>query len=242
MTGAAFSCWQRLTASAVDDCDAGWVAGADEALLLVLRQSNLGRRQLARHLALEVTPALMSLRAIDVINTLPQCDWVLEPGAALRSRIADLGCLALAPGVRRLVDRRAVRELRQAIGGRRYDWLMATDPSGEERISEVCQLKGWRLVDRCLGDRSAFVHLVERRGLHELGGALTGAPDLLRERIELLYAPDTRDGVADAWLPPGRALQLMREGGSDDSAPIVACPIDSGPIDSAPSIATAQAV
>jgi hypothetical protein len=66
-----------------------------------------------------------------------------------------------------------------------------------------------------LGDDARLLELVTTRGLHEIGGALSGAPILIQQRIDLLYAPGARGGPADAWLPPGRALRLLRSGGSD---------------------------
>ncbi|MFK8014894.1 MAG: hypothetical protein AB8G17_05605 [Gammaproteobacteria bacterium] len=210
--------WQTLVARAVDDCDAAWVPGADAALLTALRASPTGRRLLARCLANGVAPALMNVPAIDVLATLPQCDWVLDRGEQLRSRIADLGCLALAPGVRKLVDRNAVRSLRTALGGKRYDWLLGSGAELDGQMSEVRRLKGWRLVDQFMGDEDAFVRLIIERGLDEIGGALTGAPVLLRERVRLLFPPSDTGNTADPWLPPGRALRLMREGGSDAQA------------------------
>ena len=219
MTPDGYNEWQRLVARTVDDVDAAWVGGADAALLERMRASKRGRRLIARHLAQQSAPALMSLRGIDVMPALPDCDWIFESGDTLRSRIADLGTLALAPGLRKLVDRQAVQRLRRLLGPVRYAWLMACDPDIDSAITDVRQLKGWRQVDQALPDDRDFADLVERRGLHEIGGALTGAPALLRDRIRLLYPPGARGEAPDAWLPPGRALRLLRLGGSDAPRP-----------------------
>lgn len=215
-----FEAWQRLVSRSVDDVDPGWIAGADETLLAELRGSRRGRRWLARHLARESAPALMSLRGIEIMPVLPDCEWIFENGATLRSRIADLGTLALAPGLRKLVDRNAVRALRRLLTPARYAWLMACDPDIDSSITDVRQLKGWRLVDNSLGDDAAFIDLIEQRGLHEIGGALNGAPKLLLDRVKLLYPPGTRQGAIDAWLPPGRAFRLLGLGGSDAPWPV----------------------
>ncbi len=210
--------WQRLTALTVDDCHPLWLSGADATLLEAARQSPRGRRLLARRLAHHAAPAVFSLSAIDVLASLPDCDWVLADGSVLRSRVADLGVLALAPGLRKLVDRAAVRELRASLGTQRYEWLLAGGLDIDARIGDVWQLQGWRLVDRLVADRTNFRHLIERRGLHEIGGALLGAPALLRQRVRSLFAPGARNGSAQPWLPPGCALQLLRTGGSDEVA------------------------
>ncbi|MEO1574935.1 MAG: hypothetical protein AAFU65_08240, partial [Pseudomonadota bacterium] len=199
-----FAAWQRLVSRVVDDVDPAWISGADASLLGELRATRRGRRWLARHLARDSAKALMSLRGIDAMPVLPDCDWIFESGATLRSRIADLGTLALAPGLRKLVDRHAVRCLRERLTPGRYAWLMACDPDIDSGITDVRQLKGWRLVDRALADDDAFAGLIEQRGLHEIGSALNGAPKLLRERIMLIYPPGARDGAPDGWLPPGR--------------------------------------
>jgi hypothetical protein len=207
--------WQRLIRCAIDDCDKGWMPGADTALMQALRSNPRSRRLLARRLGRHGASALMSVRGIDAMSALPDCEWMFEDGATLRSRIADLGTLALAPGLRKLVDRSAVQTLRRVLMPERYSWLMACDPDIDTAIGDVHQLKGWRHVDRYLGDNARLLELVTTRGLHEIGGALSGAPILIQQRIDLLYAPGARGGPADAWLPPGRALRLLRSGGSD---------------------------
>lgn len=212
-----FDAWQRLIRCAINDCDPGWVPGADASLMEALRDSARGRRLLARRLGTRGASALMSVRGIESMSALPDCAWMYESGATLRSRIVDLGTLALAPGLRKLVDRHAVQTLRRVLTSERYSWLMACDPDIDSAIGDVHQLKGWRLVDRHLEDDARLLSLVTTRGLHEIGGALRGAPVLLQQRVDLLYAPDARGGAADAWLPPGRALRLLRSGGSDAS-------------------------
>ncbi|MFK7888044.1 MAG: hypothetical protein AB8G16_14385 [Gammaproteobacteria bacterium] len=214
-----FAAWQRLVSCTVDDCHAAWLPGADAALMAGLRGSARGRRLLARHLATHGATALMRLDGIKQMGMLPECDWMFERGATLRSRVIDLGTLALAPGLRKLVDRSAVQTLRRVLTPERYSWLMACDPDIDSAIADVYQLKGWRLVDRHLDDDTRFMQLVENRGLQEIGGALTGAPALLRDRVRLLFAPGARGSVPDAWLPPGRALRLLRSGGSDAPIP-----------------------
>ncbi len=101
----------------------------------------------------------------------------------------------------------------------RYAWLLTCDPDIDTSITDVHQLKGWRMVDRSLGDDGAFVDNLVQRGLHEIGGALHGAPRLLRDRVRLLYPPGQYADGPDAWLPPGRAFRLMNLGGSDAPLP-----------------------
>lgn len=210
--------WQQLTARTVDDCHPHWLMGVDAQLFDAARQAPRTRRLVARRLAQEAAPAVFSLTAMDVLATLPNCDWILADGGVLRSRVADLGVLALAPGLRKLVGRAAVRELRVSLGSRRYEWLLSGGLDIDARISDVWQLQGWRLVDRYVTNRSHFRQLIEHRGLHEICGALSGAPALLQQRVRSLFAPSARDGGAQPWLPPGCALRLLRDGGSDDVA------------------------
>lgn len=224
------SCQARLLDAALDGAHPGCFDGLSRELLAAARGVPVGRRMLLRQLARR-RPVLAGLIALDEAS-LAAHPWVLWTAEALHGAAADLGAIALVPGLRACVDRPCVMRLRAAIGSERL--AMALKFQAGEPVPDAVNALARRTVADAIRDVDAIAVLVARSGYRELAGYAERIHPALGERVRLAFRPDWRAGPQGTWLPEAqvsRYLAARAQGGEarDDAAPADAADADEPP-------------
>lgn len=191
------SCQARLLDAALDGAHPGYFEGLPRGLLDAARGSPVGRRMLQRRLALRARPLLAGLFALDAaaVDAHP---WALWSAEQLHGAAADLGAIALAPGLRACVDRPGVMRLRAAIGSGRL--AMALRFQSGERVADAIDALARRMVADAIRDADAIAVLVARNGYRELAGYAEHVHPCVGERVRLAFRPDWRADPQGTWL------------------------------------------
>lgn len=190
------TCQARLLDAALDGAHPGYFHALPRELLTAARDVPVGRRVLLRGLARQ-RPVLAGLITLDdaVLVAHP---WVLWNAGQLHGAAADLGAIALVPGLRACVDRPSVMRLRAAIGSERL--AMALKFQAGESIPDAVNALARRTVADAIRDADAIAVLVARNGYRELAGYAERIHPAIGERVRLAFRPDWRVDPQGTWL------------------------------------------
>lgn len=207
----------RLLDAALDGAHPGCFAGLPRELLDAARVSPLGRRMLLRWLAPRARPLLAGLFTLDsaLLDAHP---WVAWSAERLHAAAADLGAIALVPGLRACVDRASVMRLRAAIGCERL--AMALKFQAGEPIADAVNAWARRAVADAIRDADAIAVLVARNGYRELAGYAERIHPAVGERVRLAFRPDWRAGPQGTWLPAALVARYFSVHAEGDAAPV----------------------
>lgn len=192
------SCQARLLGAALDAAHPDYFAGVERGLLERARRSPVGRRMLLRQLLAWSRSLLADLSSLDD-ETIEEHPWVLWDAVKLHDTAADLGAIALVPGLRTCVDRASVLRLRGAIGSTRL--AMAITCRHDEQVPDAVAALARRAVAHALGSADAIAALVARNGYRELAGYADHVHPAIGERVRLAFRPSWRADPRGTWLP-----------------------------------------
>lgn len=209
------ACHARLLDAALDGAHPGYFDALPRELLGAARGVPVGRRMLLRRLTRQ-RPALAGLIALDAA-TLATHPWVLWDAAQLHGAAADLGAIALVPGLRACVDRPSVMRLRAAIGSERL--AMALTFQAGEPIPDAVSALARRTVAGAIRDADAIAVLVARNGYRELAGYAERIHPAIGERVRLAFRPDWRAGPQGIWLSEAQVARYFTARTPAESAP-----------------------
>lgn len=214
------SCQARLLDAALDGAHPDYFPGVGRNLLAQARRSSVGRRMLLRQLLDRSKSLLVGLSSL-CEEMIAEHPWILWDTAKLHDTAADLGAIALVPGLRTCVDRASVLRLRGAIGSARLS--MALTFRDGEQAPDTMSAMARRAVADALGDADAVATLVARNGYRELAGYADRIHPAVGERVRMAFRPSWRADPQGTWLPRG-AVAGYFSGRSRDGAEQVAIP------------------
>ena len=188
----------RLLDAALDGAHHGYFGGLPDALLAGGRNSSIGRRMLMRRLLPHAPRVTLDLASVtgELIDAHP---WALWNTQRLHDAAADLGALALVPGLRDCVEREKVLMVRAAIGSRRLAMVLQFNAGARVSGSGVARAR--KALAAALGNAEGVAALVSMRGYRELAGYAARIHPAFGERIRLVFRPEWRNDRADTWLP-----------------------------------------
>lgn len=192
------SCQARLLGAALDGAHPDYFAGVERCLLVQARRSPIGRRMLLGQLLAWSRSLLADLSSLRE-ETVAEHPWALWDAAKLHDTAADLGAIALVPGLRTCVDRASVLRLRGAIGSARL--AMALTFLHGEQVPDAMNAMARREVTNASGDADAVAALVARNGYRELAGYADRVHPAIGERVRLAFRPSWRADPRGTWLP-----------------------------------------
>lgn len=184
------------------EVDPSWYGEIDPALLAQARDSRLGRRMLARWLAVGPAATLLA-PAPGEGAAAAATGW---PPARLAALVRDLGALAYAPAIRAEVRREPVRRLKQALGN---GYLLALDNTvWNGRVDPVVGKRLAVALASALADAGddALFAALDWQGRAELDEWAGKAEPALGEWARLLGCRD--DALEAAHLPEKPILRV----------------------------------
>ena len=212
------ACQARLLGAALDGAHPAYFDGIPRELLMRARHSPVGRRMLLRQLVMRARPLLADLFSLND-EILAAHLWVLWDAVKLHQTAADLGAIALVPGLRACVDRASVLRLRGAIGSERL--AMALTFLTGERIPDAVNAMARRVVSEAVRDMDAIAALVARHGYRELAGYAERIHPAVGERVRLAFRPEWHADPRGTWLPAAAVARYFSDHaeGKDASQP-----------------------
>lgn len=210
----------RLLGAALDGAHPDYFEGIPRDLLTRGRGSPVGRRILLRKLLSRGHPLLVGLFALKD-EVIAGHAWVLWDARKLHDAAADLGAIALVPGLRACIERSRVLRLRTAIGSRRLSMALTFD-SGMP-VPEAVNSMARKALAEVIDDVDAIAALVARSGYRELAGYAARIHPAFGERVRLAFRPDWRDDPAGTWLAMDAVthyfdIQLQQDQRASDDA------------------------
>lgn len=213
----------RLLDAALDGAHPGCFDGLPRELLEAARTSALGRRMLLRRLALRARRLLADVFTLDTA-LLDAHPWAVWNAERLHAAAADLGAIALVPGLRACVDRASVMRLRAAIGCERL--TMALKFQAGEPIADAINALARRTVGDAIRDADAIAVLVARNGYRELAGYAEHIHPALGERVRLAFRPEWRADPQGTWLPEALVARYFTAHTQGDAAPATSAEVE----------------
>lgn len=212
------SCQARLLGAALDGAHPDYFAGVERGLLVRARRSPIGRRMLLRQLLAWSRSLLADLSSLGE-ETIAEHPWALWDAMKLHDTAADLGAIALVPGLRTCVDRASVLRLRGAIGSARL--AMALTFRHGEQVPDAMSAVARRAVTDAVGDAHAVAALVARNGYRELAGHADRVHPAIGERVRLAFRPSWRADPRGTWLPCAAVARYFAGQTREDAEQVV---------------------
>ncbi len=187
--------WPSLQATALAQAHPSWFEGFEPDLLEQARQSQYGRRLLARDLARHGAPTLFSSIPAAVPHALSSEDWLQLARDPLDTLLLDLAAIAFASAIRACINRADVLRLRRVLGEPRYSLaLRHTQSAGEYAEAIHADLSRSMISD------DALLETLRARGRLELMTTAVAAHPAAVERLRLHDSSAARQATGQAWL------------------------------------------
>lgn len=210
--------WSMLADQTVRHADPAWWPDMPAELIARAKQSRIGRRMLAEHLASKVAPNLFQLLRPLTADEQRRYTWLIGSARHVIERVTDLGTLSLSPAIRQTVDGDAVSAFKDALTEERYAWALCTPDPWHGAIPDEIQRAANEAIRGSLRSASEFRLLVQGIGLREVAALVREVHAGLQELLRLCFSPNVPTEGLGPWLPNGSVAACLCLNGSNTRA------------------------